>query len=175
MENGDTGEDGFKGIAPVAQFPPNAYGLYDVAGNVGSGAAIGIARTLTRGRSWRAAWHATRKARKHRTTPPSQRRKSACIAGARFFAPTSIAPVTWSARAGRARSAPPAIISAFAVSNPRQRQPTETNRRRNQESKELNAATFTPKDYGPPRPAWGAVKKLEIKGGKDGVRARRLQ
>ena len=30
----DTGEDGFAGIAPVAQFKPNAYGLYDVAGNV---------------------------------------------------------------------------------------------------------------------------------------------
>jgi formylglycine-generating enzyme len=30
----DTGEDGFVGTAPVAQFPPNAYGLRDVAGNV---------------------------------------------------------------------------------------------------------------------------------------------
>jgi len=30
----DTSEDGFAGIAPVAQFPPNGYGLYDVAGNV---------------------------------------------------------------------------------------------------------------------------------------------
>jgi formylglycine-generating enzyme required for sulfatase activity len=30
----DTGEDGFAGIAPVQQFPPNRYGLYDVAGNV---------------------------------------------------------------------------------------------------------------------------------------------
>ena len=30
----DTGEDGFKGLAPVAQYPANAYGLYDVAGNV---------------------------------------------------------------------------------------------------------------------------------------------
>ena len=30
----DTGEDGFRGIAPVAQFPPNPYGLYDMAGNV---------------------------------------------------------------------------------------------------------------------------------------------
>jgi formylglycine-generating enzyme required for sulfatase activity len=30
----DTGEDGRKGIGPVAQFPPNGYGLYDVAGNV---------------------------------------------------------------------------------------------------------------------------------------------
>ena len=30
----DTGEDSFTGIAPVAQFPPNGYGLYDVGGNV---------------------------------------------------------------------------------------------------------------------------------------------
>jgi formylglycine-generating enzyme len=30
----DTGSDGFVGLAPVAQFPPNGYGLYDMAGNV---------------------------------------------------------------------------------------------------------------------------------------------
>jgi formylglycine-generating enzyme len=30
----DSGEDGFTGVAPVAQFPPNKYGLYDMAGNV---------------------------------------------------------------------------------------------------------------------------------------------
>ncbi len=30
----DTAEDGFEGIAPVAQFPPNDYGLFDVSGNV---------------------------------------------------------------------------------------------------------------------------------------------
>ena len=30
----DTGEDGYAGIGPVAQFAPNGYGLYDVAGNV---------------------------------------------------------------------------------------------------------------------------------------------
>ena len=29
----DTGEDAFAGLAPVAQYAPNAYGLYDVAGN----------------------------------------------------------------------------------------------------------------------------------------------
>jgi sulfatase modifying factor 1 len=32
--NRDTAEDRFSGIAPVAQYPPNGYGLYDVAGNV---------------------------------------------------------------------------------------------------------------------------------------------
>ena len=32
--NTDTGEDGFIGISPVAHYPPNAYGLYDMAGNV---------------------------------------------------------------------------------------------------------------------------------------------
>lgn len=32
--NRDTGDDGFVGVAPVAQYPPNAYGLYDMAGNV---------------------------------------------------------------------------------------------------------------------------------------------
>jgi formylglycine-generating enzyme required for sulfatase activity len=30
----DTGEDGFAEIAPVAQYPPNKYGLFDMAGNV---------------------------------------------------------------------------------------------------------------------------------------------
>ena len=30
----DSAADGFAGVAPVAKFPPNAYGVYDVAGNV---------------------------------------------------------------------------------------------------------------------------------------------
>jgi sulfatase modifying factor 1 len=30
----DTAKDGFAGIAPAKQFPPNPYGLYDLAGNV---------------------------------------------------------------------------------------------------------------------------------------------
>jgi len=32
--NSDTGEDGWKGIAPVKKYPPNPYGLYDLSGNV---------------------------------------------------------------------------------------------------------------------------------------------
>lgn len=34
IKDGDTGEDGFIGIAPTAQYAPNSYGLYDMAGNV---------------------------------------------------------------------------------------------------------------------------------------------
>lgn len=34
VEKGDTGEDGYIGIAPTAQFSPNPYGLYDIGGNV---------------------------------------------------------------------------------------------------------------------------------------------
>lgn len=34
VKGGDTAEDGFAGIASVAQYPPNAYGLFDVGGNV---------------------------------------------------------------------------------------------------------------------------------------------
>ena len=34
VKDKDTGEDGFAGIAPVAQFPPNGYGLYDMSGNI---------------------------------------------------------------------------------------------------------------------------------------------
>ena len=30
----DTGEDGFRGTSPVAHYPANPYGLYDMAGNV---------------------------------------------------------------------------------------------------------------------------------------------
>lgn len=34
LQGGDTGLDGFVGLAPVRQYGPNAFGLYDMAGNV---------------------------------------------------------------------------------------------------------------------------------------------
>jgi len=33
LKDAESGEDGYVGLAPVAQFAPNGYGLYDVAGN----------------------------------------------------------------------------------------------------------------------------------------------
>jgi formylglycine-generating enzyme required for sulfatase activity len=30
----NTGEDGYKGAAPVGSFPPNGFGLFDMSGNV---------------------------------------------------------------------------------------------------------------------------------------------
>jgi formylglycine-generating enzyme required for sulfatase activity len=38
----NTAEDGFVGTSPVKSFPPNGYGLYDMAGNVWQWSAIGI-------------------------------------------------------------------------------------------------------------------------------------
>ena len=43
----DTGEDGYKGTAPVGSYPPNAYGLSDMSGMSGSGAATGIEPIIT--------------------------------------------------------------------------------------------------------------------------------
>ena len=34
VKGSDKGDDGFVGIAPAAHYPPNGYGLYDMAGNV---------------------------------------------------------------------------------------------------------------------------------------------
>lgn len=34
IDGGDSGDDGFVGIAPVKKFAPNGFGLYDVSGNV---------------------------------------------------------------------------------------------------------------------------------------------
>ena len=115
----DTGEDGFAGIAPVAQFPPNRLRpLRCGRQRVGMVQRLVSARLLRAARTGRRRWRATRRGRTRRSIQPNPRRKSAFIAAVRFSARTSIAPATWSARAAKAKSAPAAIISAFAASGP---------------------------------------------------------
>ena len=42
----NTKEDGFVGVAPVMQYEPNGYGLYDMAGNVGKFVKTGMMKTI---------------------------------------------------------------------------------------------------------------------------------
>ena len=49
----NTAEDGFEGTAPVKSFPPNGYGLYDMAGNVWEWCADWYDRNLYRQRAGR--------------------------------------------------------------------------------------------------------------------------
>lgn len=54
----DTGDDGYKGVAPVGCFPANGYGLYDMAGNIWEitstiwHGGTGAANPVIKGGSW---------------------------------------------------------------------------------------------------------------------------
>ena len=106
VKGGDAGEDGFKGIAPVAQFRPNGYGLFDVGGKFGSGPATGIARTTIQPWPNKAASRAIRRDHHAALIQPNLINRNECNVVVRSSAPMSIAPATWSGRVAKAKCAP---------------------------------------------------------------------
>ena len=114
----DTGADGYVGIAPMAQYPPNDYGLYDMAGNVWQWTSDSVSPRLLPTTRHRRRSGSKSTGAGHLIRPglsqPSRKKSSGAD---RSCAQISIAPASPSARGARARSAPARIISVSAALN----------------------------------------------------------
>jgi formylglycine-generating enzyme required for sulfatase activity len=90
----DTDADGYKGIAPVARFPANGYGLFDMAGNIWLWTSDGYRPDYYK----RLAAEGVAKNPQGSDSafdPAEPAIKRKCNVEGHFFAPISIARATW--------------------------------------------------------------------------------
>ena len=111
----NTVADGFERTAPVKSYPPNGFGLYDMAGNVWEWCADWYQRDLYAERAEIPLVRNPR-ARRAASTPPGPTCPSACRKAAPSFATTPTAPATAPAPATAAAPTPACRTSASAAS-----------------------------------------------------------